>query len=241
MRAFPSKKASSSAKKQVSAGDIFLDFAKKQLGKKWAKTMGKDWLEKITRATAKWSPEEAQKFLEFLRSRIGEENTIKRIKSTSYFPYMNYRSFMEKVTLYEQYIGEEGVTNRLHRSLGGFHKGQVNEIRSGVEFLKSYIGEEMTIQKMEQDLQVLSSIKSERLKLVVDLIEGYLGKETMVQRVIKDLRVLSPLKSEDLQSNIEFTENYLGGGAEAKERVKEALQNYFVDILSTRPIPKSYF
>ncbi len=237
MRAFPSKKASSSAtKKQVSAGDIFLNFAKEQLGKEWTETMGKDWLEKITRATAKWSPEEAQKFLKFLRNRIGEENTIKRIKSTSYFPYMNYRSFMEKVTLYEQYIGEEGVTSRLQKSFGGFHKGQVNEIRSGVEFLKSYIGEEMTIQKMEQDLQVFSNIKSERLKLVVELIEGYLGKEEMVQRVSEDLRVFARARFDELQPALESTEKLLGGGIQAKEQVKVVLQENLITILTRHPM-----
>ena len=66
--------------------------------------------------------------------------------------------------LYEEYIGEEGVTMRLRRSLGGFHIGEISEIRDVIEFVESYIGAEETKKRMKENLRGFSKLTLSQLK-----------------------------------------------------------------------------
>ena len=78
-------------------------------------------------------------FLEKMEARIGVEQTLKRIQAPSYFR-MSYVNFKDIVSLYEEYIGVEGVTQRLNRSLGGFDKGNVEAVRAVITYLQIYFG-----------------------------------------------------------------------------------------------------
>ena len=49
---------------------------------------------------------------------------------------LSYRRFIERVEFYEGYIGEEEVTKRLNRSLGGFHRGDIKEIKKVIEIFR---------------------------------------------------------------------------------------------------------
>lgn len=224
--------------KSVSARDVFLSFAKEHLGGELAQKMGNKWPEQIARSVTNWTPEEAKQFLQFLRNRIGEQDTIKRIKPSSYFSYMNYEAFIERVAFYDQYMGEQKMTIRLRKSLRGLDRGKVEEIRQVADFLKSYIGKEKTIQMMEQNLQVFSGAKFNRLKDMAKLIKSYLGKKELIQRMnnAEDLRILSNNKPEELKPFLEYMENKFGGGAEGKQRIKRVLQTGFREILTTRPL-----
>ena len=102
--------------------------------------MGVSWESRITKNTAAWSVENVQSFLSYMVDRIGREYTIKRIKSPSYFRTMRFAAFEERVKLYEEYIGVIEVTRRLRRSLGGFDRGNVNEIRGFIGYVTKYMG-----------------------------------------------------------------------------------------------------
>ena len=144
----------------IAPDSSFVNFAKKHLGE----TMGVRWEQRITDATKKWSRKDIEDFLNFLQNRIGTEDTLKRIKSPSYFKLTSYKKFKERVFLYEEYIGKEGVTMRLRRSLGGFHIGEVSEIRDVIEYVVGYIGVEETKQRMKENLQGFSRLTPNQLK-----------------------------------------------------------------------------
>ena len=125
----------------MSAGEVFIQFAKNQLGEKGLKpAIGTEWEQKVKHALNGWSVSSAVKLLNFLNERIGKENTLKRIKSLSYFQWMRWESFSRRVLLYEEYIGEAGINFRLLHSLGGFDRGSVDEIRQVIKFIEGYIG-----------------------------------------------------------------------------------------------------
>ena len=89
----------------------------------------------------------------------GVEDTLKRIKSVSYFSFMRFESFKERVDFFSGYIGEEGVKERLRKSLGGFHKGNIEEMRLVIEFIEAYIGREGVKERMKKDLEGFSRAK----------------------------------------------------------------------------------
>ena len=145
------------------AGEVFIHFAKEELGAEGMGQMGARWGERIIKSTKSWSVKDAQGFLRFLNQRIGREDTIKRIKSVSYFQLMSFTSFINRVSFYEEYLGEEGITTRLRRSLGGFHKGDPEEIRKVVKYVEEYIGEEAVKEAMKSNLEAFSRLPSSTL------------------------------------------------------------------------------
>ena len=152
-----------------SAADIFIQRAKwyfreefeKQKDTKYKdmsyeeafqKKMGADWEDKIRKSTAHWTVQDAQALLDYLSKRIGEIAALNRMKSISYFKRMrNYDRFLERVTFYESYMGEDEVTYRLSRSLGGFERGDIKEIKRVVDFLEEYLGSRELIKDMMLD------------------------------------------------------------------------------------------
>ncbi len=100
--------------------------------------------QKITKSLreGKWTASSAENFLKDMTDRIGETNTLERIKSASYFAQMSYQGFKERAHLYEEWLGREGVNRRLSQGLGAFARGRAEEMRRVFEYLKSYAGEE---------------------------------------------------------------------------------------------------
>ena len=182
-----------------SAGDIFIERARQyfraefeaQKEKKYKnmtyeeafqKKMGSTWEDKLQRYTKNWTPEDARAFLSYLSNRIGEEAALNRIKHPSYFNEMrNYNRFLEYIVFYENYIGEDGVTYRLNRSLNGFGKGDFVEIEKVIEFLEKYLGSREFVEGiMMENLEGFSLFSSrptaqtnlENLKDVIAYLES---------------------------------------------------------------------
>ena len=206
----------------VVSDSAFVRFAKEHLGEKWTETMGKKWEERITEATKHWNEKDAGDFLSFLQSRIGTEDTIKRIQSTSYFHTTNYKKLMERVSLYEEYIGEQGVTMRLKNSLGGFDRGETSEIRDVIKYIADQVGMEATKQLMTESLRGISDARLSELKRVVNYVESYIGVEATKERIKKDLQAFSRAKLSELKKVVQFVESYIGVEA-TKERIKKDL------------------
>ena len=103
--------------------------------------------------------------MEFLDGRIGVEDTLKRLRFLSYFGLSRYEDFIEKLEYYESYIGEDGVTRRLKRSMGVFFAGiSLTDLKGVVKFIEGYIGKEGVKDRMKSDLQSFSVIKLSRLE-----------------------------------------------------------------------------
>ena len=190
-----------------SAGDIFIERAKQyfrtefeeQQDKKYKnmtyeeafkKNMGSNWENKIREDTKSWTAGDATAFLDYLASRIGQVATLNRIKSTSYFKELKYNHFLELVKFYKNYIGEDGVTYRLGKSLNGFHRGDPLEIERVIEFLKEYLGsleilQEMMMKNLGIFFPLSSSINAQtNLANVKDVI-GYLENINITEEQIK--------------------------------------------------------
>ena len=192
-----------------SAGDIFIESARvffreefEEEGEKKYKNMkeeeafqqrmGSDWENKIQETTEYWTNADAIAFLEYLFNRIGQRMTLSRIKGTSYFKDMSYSHFLDRVEFYEGYIGEDGVTYRLNRSLSGFHRGDIIEIQRVIEFLEEYLGSREILQKMMmKNLNIFSPLSSKEgaqanLENVKDVI-AYLMSINITEEQIKSM------------------------------------------------------
>ena len=114
------------------------------------KRMGPKWKDRIQKATIYWKSQNARAFLDQLSNRIGTSLTLDRIKTASYLGTIgaNYNGFIERVTFYESYIGEDEVTKRLSQSLSGFERGYIEEIKRVIEFLEEYLGSREIIRDM---------------------------------------------------------------------------------------------
>ena len=186
-----------------SAGDIFAERARQyfraefeeQQSTKYknmtyeeafTKKMGKDWEDRIQKATEYWVSQKAIDLLGHLSNRIGMSLTLDRMKATSYFETIggNYNDFIERVNFYENYIGKDEVTKRLSQSLGGFERGHIGEIKRVIEFLEGYLGN----QKIIKIMMLRSLIGFSRLS-------GKLGAQTNLEN-IKD--VIAYLRSIDI-------------------------------------------
>ena len=127
-----------------SAAKVFIDFAKKHKGENFEREMGSQWEEKITESTQTWTAKEATDFLDYVVGLIGVDLTLAKMRSASYFKYMHYSDFEEKVEFYrkEEYLGEEGVRKKLSQSLSGLHKGDLTDIKNTIQQVQNIIGRE---------------------------------------------------------------------------------------------------
>ena len=165
----------------------------KKLSKKRWDQIGKIQIQKHTE---NWIAEDTIAFLDYLSNRIGIIPTLNRIKGASYFLSMrNYSLFINLVSFYENYIGKDGVTYRLNRSLSGFHKGDTIEIKRVIEFLEKYLGNRDILQKMMmKNLHIFSPLSSkpnvqtnlENLKDVIAYLQSIGIKKEQVQSMIID-------------------------------------------------------
>ena len=192
-----------------SAGDIFVERARQyfraefeeQQSTKYknmtyeeafTKKMGKDWEDRIQKATEYWVSQKAIDLLDHLSNRIGMSLTLDRMKATSYFETIggNYNDFIERVNFYENYIGKDEVTKRLSQSLGGFERGDTTEIERVIEFLEEYLGSQKIVQDMMlESLGGFSRLSSKdnaqtNLENIKDVI-GYLKSIEITEEQIK--------------------------------------------------------
>ncbi len=204
---------------------VFIQFAKNQIGKNFNSEMPKNWKTKVTETTKSWDEPEMKEFLNFLINRIGEEETLKRIRAVSYFKLFRFKNFLERVKLYENYIEKEGVNERLKKSLSGFHKNSVKNIKDNIQFIKDYIGEEATRERIEKDLQGFSRANLSELKKVVQFIENYIEKEATREIMKKNLQAFSRINLSELKKIVQFIEDLIGKNA-VKDKMRKDLQGF---------------
>ena len=131
-------------REENTAAKVFIDFAREHRGENFEREMGSQWKEKITENTSFWTAQDAIDFLDYLVDLIGVDLALTRIRSTSYFSYMHYKDFKDRVDFYKQenYLGEEGIRKKLSQSFSGLHTGDLADIRNTIQQVQNIIGEE---------------------------------------------------------------------------------------------------
>lgn len=214
-----------------SAGSVFVKFVQEHIGENWVDEMGAKWEQKIIRSTNHWNKKSAEDFLNYLQKRIGIKDTIERIKSPSYFRGMSYQSFINRISLYEEYMDESKVTICLRKSLGGFYTGDVNEIRLVIEYVKNYTENDSIENLMEKDLLGFSRAKLLQLQEVVKYVEKHIGVEATKELMEKDLRAFSIAKLSGLKAMVQYLRSYIKMKA-TKNLMKRSLRALSVAKLS---------
>ncbi len=206
----PSYLSSSSKFFYNTAGDVFIDFAKTNLGDGYEKTVGAKWEEQIIYNTRHWTVQDSQNFLSFLVNRIGLFNTIKRIQFSTYFIKLRFDSFIDRVQLYTKYIGEEAVNAMLKQSVYGFHTGKIDIIQSNIEFIRSYIQLDKTFNSiMQKSVGWLSVMSIKRLSAIIQFLENYLSKNEIIWIMQRNIDGLSHANINKLKPVVHFLENYV--------------------------------
>ena len=104
------------------SSDFVINYVKKsleedlpgQMGTLWAARVETPlWISRVESSFGKWDAGEVSELLEYLESRIGKENTVEALKFPSSFSLPGYKSFRERVSLFEADMGSEAVTKKM--------------------------------------------------------------------------------------------------------------------------------
>ena len=83
------------------ATDVFVAFAREEVGERLESEMGEDWVSQINRYTPYLTSMEAHCFLDYLTGKIGASLTLQRIKTPSYlWPIRSCGAFKARVELF---------------------------------------------------------------------------------------------------------------------------------------------
>ena len=177
----------SRGEKTISPDSVVIGFVKKSLGENFADQMGEGWMEKVLVSFRNWKPEEVNEFLGEMESRIGREATVRRLGSLSYFSLSGYRSFREKVSFFERYMGEGAVTGRLGRSMGGFFTPtSLGTLERIAGLLEPYMGSEVLGRAMEKSPEKFSRINLGELRKILNHAEPRVGREVLGEMMGND-------------------------------------------------------
>ncbi len=198
---------------------------------------GEIWEQRISEAMkARWTVEDVRKFLNAMKNRIGVEDTLKRIQTPSYFFQMDYKKFIEMVSVYEEYLGVAGVNQRLRRSLNGFHRGNAEEVRAIIAYLATrYFDVETsssTIQAMMlNDLSSFSEANRSSLEEIVEYLKGYIvganPSSTIKEMMEKSFIAFSRTNLRDLKPVVEYLKEYFDG-ANPGDTIQAMMKQSFI-------------
>ena len=178
----------------------FIDFAKEHLGKRFSTEIDSKWDLQIKTAAKNWTTKEAEDFLYYLKTRIGEKATMKHIQNDfSYFELSRYKKFRQTVSFYEGYLGEEIVTQHLKNSLRGFfYNDSLSNLRQVVTFVDFYLklntknseeNDNFSLKKiMIQNINFFARANIRELKASVRFLEKHIGKKEVQKKMKEDFR-----------------------------------------------------
>ena len=158
--------------------------------------MGSQWVEKITKFTQSWTENDAIEFLDYLVDLIGVDLTLARIRAASYFNYMHYNDFREKVDFYrqEEYLGEDGIRKKLSQSFSGFHRGHLADIKNTIQKVQNIIGKEgikRIFSKPKVNLAAFAVANTEIVH-IVNWLEGMEGRRGIPRTEINEGIIRDP-------------------------------------------------
>ena len=137
-----------------SSGHLIINFTKSVLGE----SLSRNWENQILQSFSNWSHKDLESFLNDLSQRISKEDIVKGLKEPAFFDQSSYEQFQKTLKLYENYIGAEGVTEKLKVSLGDFfYSHSFNEIKPIPGLLEFYLGgKEKVKDLMQKDLRAFT-------------------------------------------------------------------------------------
>ena len=224
------------------AGEVFIRFAREQLGRDFRKTMGNDWPRRIMAYTAEWTEWESEEFLRILRGRIGDSNAVKRVKRASYFEFMRLGDFKDRLEHWDDYIGTEHANNRLSHSLGGFDRGTMAEIQGNTKALERYVRRQGAQTIARNNLHGFTRSQPYHLKQTFSYVERYFGpiddagKKAVAEISMTNFEALATTNLIVLRGNLGYLDEYLGRGNRRAGRLKARpiVLKYYSAVASTR-------
>ena len=121
--------------------DIFVSFAKKQMGESFEKELEANWSKTIAENTKHWTRTEATQFLDFLINRIREKSTLEKIdKFSEKISDMRFNDFMNMVKSYDQ-INKDIIDTLIH----------ARSYRD--DFIKNHIADKVKTQQLSRILE----------------------------------------------------------------------------------------
>ncbi len=166
-------------KEEKTAQSVFVDFAKEYHGENWLKKMGKDWERGLEESTKDWTHQDAKTFLNFLIEKIGKQDSLQRIGDIPKIKLTDHQSFIERVELYQSYIGEHGIQKYLAASLKIFNEGDINKIAEVIKFIESYLGKEATQIVMYYNFEFIPVARLDELKKVSVYLLRFIEREKL--------------------------------------------------------------
>lgn len=135
-----------SCERGFSNEEIFISFAKEQIGEGYKAKLGVNWSKEIAENTKHWTRTEVSQFLDFLISRIGGTNVLSKIHHIS-FGIMNvsFKDFMEMVRFYDQ-ISKDVLDTLLYQ----MNEYVVDTKDNLPTFIRNYIVDKVKTQQLSE-------------------------------------------------------------------------------------------
>ena len=212
--------------KEKTGGDVFIRFAETHIGENWAEVMDSQitarkrtgWKTAILSSTRRWSPAQAEEFLNIFQERLGAHGALRlTARSFSYLESLIpakahstgpvFQALKDRMDYYDSYLGEEKTTELLFNSLDGFTDRDIDRTRELTRFLESYYGSKETVaQIMERNIGAYSKTGREDIEPVMLFLDRRLGRPAVIEITLRDRRekrgYLSLSKLKDLQKTV---------------------------------------
>ena len=200
--------SSQTAANTITTGsDVFIDYARRHLREKFEREItdgsislegqsfkeafenyfklslpdkgSKPWEDRISDRARYWNVVNARLLLDFLGEQMQIEplTIIDMFNAISFFQ-TTYSSFIDRIRVYQGYLTDAEIKERLERSFSAFIFGRSRNIKETLLFLDNYIGKENTKKILKSNLSAVAKASSrlDRLKQNLDYLEDYLGK-----------------------------------------------------------------
>lgn len=199
--------------------EIFISFAKEQMGEGYKKELGADWSKEIAENTKHWTRTEVSQFLDFLISRIGETNVLSKIHHISFgIVNISFKDFVEMVRFYDQ-ISKDILDTLLY---------QMNEyVADTKDYLLTFIRN-----------YTIDNVKAQQLSRIIESNFGGVGIAHVMGRL-----PIHEVNLNDMRSVMYFVNGYISKHGGATEKLGNRV-NFFKEVVRmdiTQERPKIVF
>ena len=200
---------SASAESAKSGAEVLIGYVKNGLNSKEYKELGEKWERDIAFVTQNWSISQSKHFISLLKKRIGEKALLERVKNLFFQknPVRDLPNFYKRIRFYETFLGKEEVTKKLQESFYVFLRGNLDQMKSAINYLENLLGRDTLISMMKDDIGSFSGVGMNKLKNVSESIIDIVGKKITKELIIKNLVLVIQLPKEGIRvfkDNVEF-------------------------------------
>ena len=234
----------------MSGGEVFIRFAKTHIGERYAEVLNSrmslrhrsGWKASIRSRTRRWSPQQAEEFLNIFTDRLGAHGALLlTARSLSHLENLipaqtlstepAFQNITNRIAYYDNYMGEEKTTQRLfNSSLDGFIDRDIDKTRELTRFLESYYGsKKIVVQIMERNLGDYSKTGREDIEPIMLFLDKHIGRPALIEITLRDKRkkkgYLSIGKLKNLQKTVWplIDDGVIPSSPESDQIIKEGL------------------